>query len=152
MIVKRQASNEDEEGCFSFPGVYTKVRRQEDPGQGSTWRAGDRPGGRRPAQPSDPARADHLDGKLFIDYAGPIAKAKIGAKLRDFEAKFRQAQNSGAYPGDDTLIRRLDGLTIPSLALAQLEEVPIIRRRRPCPRVNPRWGDRGRPPGRNLPH
>ena len=128
VIVKRHSSIEDEEGCLSFPGVYTDVRRARK----IRVRGFDLQGQEIDLEAEDLlSRAiqhelDHVDGKLFIDYAGPIAKATIGAKLRDFETKFRQAQTSGAYPGDGDLIRRLDGLTTPSLALAQLEEVPVV--------------------------
>ena len=44
--------------------------------------------------------ADHLDGKLFIDYLGPLARHALKAKLQDFENQFRQAQASGEYPPD----------------------------------------------------
>ena len=128
VIVKRHSSIEDEEGCLSFPGVYTKVRRAKK----IRVRGFDLQGQEIDLEAEDLlSRAiqhelDHLDGKLFIDFAGPIAKATLSVKLREFETKFRQAQNSGAYPKDDALIRRLDAMTIPSLAEAQQEEVPIV--------------------------
>lgn len=128
VIVKRHSSIEDEEGCLSFPGVYTKVRRAKK----IRVRGFDLQGREIDLEAEDLlSRAiqhelDHLDGKLYIDFAGPIAKAAFSAKLRDFETKFRQAQNSGAYPKDDDLIRRLAAMTTPSLAVAQQEEVPVV--------------------------
>ena len=56
-IVKRHSSIEDEEGCLSLPGLYSKVRRAaqdqgaglQPPGRAVRMR------GRRPAQPRHPA-------------------------------------------------------------------------------------------------
>jgi peptide deformylase len=142
VIVKRHSSIEDEEGCLSFPGVYFNVRRARK----IRVKGFDLQGQEIDLEAEDLlSRAiqhelDHLDGKLFIDYAGPIAKATHSGKLRDFETKFRQAQTSGAYPRDDDLIRRLDGLTTPALALAQLEEVPVVAPPAPVPAGEPAVG------------
>ena len=74
-IVKRHSSIEDEEGCLSLPGLYSKVRRAEDQG------AGLQPLGELVEYEAEDlfSRAvqhetDHLDGKLFIDYLGPLAR------------------------------------------------------------------------------
>ena len=88
-IVKRHSSIEDEEGCLSFPGLYAKVRR--------AGRSRSRPSTSRASSSSIEAddllsraiqhETDHLDGKLFIDYLGPLARHSIEAKLREFEAE-----------------------------------------------------------------
>ena len=60
--------------------------------------------------------ADHLDGKLFIDYLGPLARHALKPKLQDLENQFRQAQASGEYPQDDEIVKQLDNImTLPSL-------------------------------------
>ena len=128
VIVKRHSSEEDEEGCLSFPGLYTNVRRAKKvrvkafnlQGEEVDIEADELFG--RAIQ----HETDHLEGKLFIDYAGPITRATAFGKLKDFESRFRQAQASGSYPDDGALVRRLNGLTTPSLALAQPEEVPDV--------------------------
>jgi peptide deformylase len=128
VIVKRHSSIEDEEGCLSFPGLYTKVRRAKR----IRVRGFNLEGLEIDMEAEDlPSRAiqhelDHVDGKLYIDYAGPLARMSFSGKLRDFETRFRQAQTSGAYPCDEDLVRRLDAMPSAILSLAQLEEVPIV--------------------------
>ena len=53
---------------------------------------------------------DHLDGKLFIDYLGPIAKTTANTKVKEIEAGYRKAQAEGIYPADDEIRRQLDEL------------------------------------------
>ena len=57
-IVKRHSSIEDEEGCLSFPGLYSKVRRARKIKVQAFDLDGqrDRARGRGPPQPGDPAR------------------------------------------------------------------------------------------------
>lgn len=128
VIVKRHSTVEDEEGCLSFPGLYTRVRRAKRirvkafglDGQEIDLEATELLG--RAIQ----HELDHLDGKLFIDHAEPSARTGFATRLRDFETHFRRAQTSGAYPDDETLIRRLDAMAVPSLSMAQPEEVPVL--------------------------
>ena len=35
---------------------------------------------------------DHLDGKLFIDYLGPLTRASLGKQVRQFEKNYADAQ------------------------------------------------------------
>ena len=64
--------------------------------------------------------ADHLDGKLFIDYLGSLARHSIKDKLREFETQYQQAQSSGEYPQDAEIVRQLDAMTgMPSVPLAE---------------------------------
>jgi peptide deformylase len=142
VIVKRHSTVEDEEGCLSFPGLYTNVRRARKirvrafnlRGEEIDLEAEELLG--RAIQ----HELDHLDGKLFIDYADPSAAPTIQKTLRQFETIFRQAQTSGAYPEDADLVRRLDGMTSPSLAVAQLEEPPIVAPRPPVTATEPAAG------------
>ncbi|MCA1684665.1 MAG: hypothetical protein LC745_01515, partial [Planctomycetia bacterium] len=55
---------------------------------------------------------------------GPLSRHAVSGKLKEFEASFRQAQAAGEYPGVDELIRRLDALATPSIALAQPDPMP----------------------------
>jgi peptide deformylase len=128
VIVKRHSSVEDEEGCLSFPGVYAKVRRAKK----IRVKAYDLSGQEVDLEAEDllsravQHETDHLDGKLFIDYLGPISRNAVAGKLKDFEAKFREAQTRGQYPDDPALVRRLDAIAAPDLALAQPEPVPVV--------------------------
>ena len=110
-IVKRHSSVEAEEGCLSFPGLYAKVQRPGRSRSGpSTWTGTRRDRGRGPAGRAIQHETDHLSGRLFIDYLGPLARNSAKAKLQEFETKFRQAQAAGEYPGDDEIVRQLDAL------------------------------------------
>jgi peptide deformylase len=111
-IVKRHSSNEDEEGCLSFPGIYAKVRRARK----IKVRAFDLDGNLVELEADDlQGRAiqhetDHLSGRLFIDLLGPLARSSAAAKLRELETRFRQAQAGGEYPGDEEIVRQLDAI------------------------------------------
>jgi peptide deformylase len=120
-IVKRHSSVEDEEGCLSFPGLYSKVRRARK----IRVKAYDLLGQEIDLETEDllsraiQHETDHLDGKLFIDYLGPLARHGASAKLKDFEIKYRQAQLAGEFPDDAESVRLLDALTSPSIVQAQ---------------------------------
>ncbi len=115
-IVKRHSSIEDEEGCLSLPGMYAKVRRARK----IRVRAYDLEGNLVEHEADELlSRAiqhenDHLAGKLFIDYLGPLVKHSLGEKLRTFEQDYRKAQETGAIPADADLIKRLDTMPRPA--------------------------------------
>jgi peptide deformylase len=119
-IVKRHSSIEDEEGCLSLPGLYSMVRRarkikvQAFNLQGELFECDAEELFSRAIQ----HEADHLDGKLFIDYLGPLARHALKAKLQEFENQFRQAQASGQYPQDPEIVSQLDAIAAPSLPLS----------------------------------
>ncbi len=104
-IVKRHSSLEDEEGCLSFPGLYSKVRRARK----IRVKAFDLQGEEIDLEAEEllgraiQHETDHLSGKLFIDYLGPISRHSASAKLKEFEAKYRQAQAAGEVPDDAEL-------------------------------------------------
>jgi len=112
-IVKRHSSIEDEEGCLSLPGLYEKVRRARR----IRVRCYDLEGNLVEHDADElfsravQHEADHLDGKLFIDYLDPQAMRSAEEKLREFELTYRQAQRRGEIPPDEDLVRRLDGMT-----------------------------------------
>ena len=112
-IVKRHSSIEDEEGCLSLPGLYEKVRRARR----IRVRCYDLEGNLVEHDADElfsravQHEADHLDGKLFIDYLDPQAMRSAEEKLREFELSYRQAQRRGEIPPDEDLVRRLDEMT-----------------------------------------
>ncbi len=112
-IVKRHSSIEDEEGCLSLPGLYSKVRRARK----IKVQAFNLDGELFETEAEDllsriiQHEADHLDGKLFIDYLGPLARHALKPKLQEFETQFRQVQAGGEYPQDDEIVRQLHEMT-----------------------------------------
>ncbi|WP_165219155.1 peptide deformylase [Aquisphaera insulae] len=117
-IIKRHSSIEDEEGCLSLPGIHGDVRRARKiklqaydlRGELVTHDAEDLFS--RAAQ----HEIDHLDGKLFIDHLSLLAKHGIKDKLREFEARYLQAQSVGEIPGDAEIGKILDAMERPSSA------------------------------------
>jgi peptide deformylase len=109
VIVERRGSVEGEEGCLSFPGFYQKVRRAK------TMRAQayNLKGELVEVSASDlEARVwqhevDHLDGRLFIDKIGPIARMTSRAEIRKFEKEFKRLQERGEIPADAEIERQL---------------------------------------------
>jgi peptide deformylase len=96
-IVERRGTVDDEEGCLSFPGLYQKIRRAKT----VKIRAYDLKGQPVEKTVNDlEARAwqheiDHLNGILFIDKMGPLAKLTSRTAVKNFERTFRQAQERG---------------------------------------------------------
>src|SRR5438105_602949 len=102
VIVERRGSIDDEEGCLSFPGLYQKIRRAKT----IKIHAYNLKGQLVEKVMNDlEARAwqheiDHLNGVLFIDKMGAIAKLTSRTAVKNFERVFRQAQERGEIPPD----------------------------------------------------
>lgn len=113
VISEKKGSVEAEEGCLSFPELYQKVRRaksirvQAINGKG---------------EPVDlhlvdlEARivqheTDHLHGRLFIDYFGPLAKLDSRGRLAWFEREFKKAQEKKELPPTKEILRQLRALS-----------------------------------------
>lgn len=116
-IVKRHSATEDEEGCLSLPGLYSKVRRAKR----IRVRAYDLNGNLVEQDIGDlfsravQHETDHLDGRLFIDYLEPLALRSAEEKIREFERTYLQGQREGTIPPDEELRRRLAEMTGPPL-------------------------------------
>jgi peptide deformylase len=111
-IVEKKGVQEDEEGCLSFPGLYQNVRRAKT----VKIQAYDLKGQLVEKTVHDlEARAwqheiDHLNGVLFIDMMGPLAKLAARSSVKNFEKEFRLAQQKGEIPPDLELERFLAAL------------------------------------------
>ncbi len=98
-IVERKGFMEDEEGCLSFPGLYQKIRRSKT----IKIQAYDLKGNLVERTVEDlEARAwqheiDHLNGVLFIDMMGPIAKLASRSSVKNFERLFRGRKKRAKY-------------------------------------------------------
>lgn len=112
LIEKKGGMIDASEGCLSFPDLYQKVRRAKT----VVVRAYDLNGQRYEMTASDlPARLwqheiDHLDGILYIDKMGPLGKIAARGMLKDFEQKYRRAQEKGEIPTDADIERILQEL------------------------------------------
>jgi peptide deformylase len=111
-IVERKGFMEDEEGCLSFPGLYQKIRRSKT----IKVRAYNLRGELVEKIVSDlESRAwqheiDHLNGVLFIDMMGPIARLASRGAVKTFERDFRRMQEKGELPADLELEKVLAAL------------------------------------------
>jgi peptide deformylase len=108
VIVDRKGVMDGEEGCLSFPGLFQKVRRAKT----IKIHAYDLKGKMVEKVVSDlESRAwqheiDHLNGVLFIDKMGILAKLASRGSLRSFEYDFKKAQERGEIP-PETDIQKL---------------------------------------------
>ncbi len=112
VIVERKGSIDDEEGCLSFPGLYQKVRRAKSVKIQAYNLKGELV--ERVATDLE-ARAwqhelDHLNGVLFIDKMGVIARLAARSTVKNFESDFRRAQQRGEIPPDAEIEKLLAAL------------------------------------------
>jgi peptide deformylase len=111
-ILKRKGTEEGEEGCLSFPGLYGPVKRAAQimvdafdlQGNGFEYSLDEL------AARAVQHETDHLDGILFIDRMSDAVRREHDGVIADFEAQFRRKQHEGAIPSDDALKRELQQL------------------------------------------
>ncbi len=104
-IINRRGSQEHEEGCLSFPKLYSPVRRAEEivveafdlEGRGFELTVDDL------ASRAIQHEIDHLDGVLFIDRMSDAARRELAPVIGDFEAQYRRQQQLGLMPSDEQL-------------------------------------------------
>src|SRR6516164_1993688 len=100
VILERKGTIEGEEGCLSFPGLFQKIRRAKT----VSVQAYNLRGEVIEKTVSDlEARlwqheVDHLDGILFIDKMGTIARLASRGALREFEQEYQRGQEKGEIP------------------------------------------------------
>lgn len=111
VIVERKGSVEGEEGCLSFPGLFQKVRRARSIKVHAYNLQGE-------AVEIDAVELvsrvlqheiDHLQGVLFIDKMGSLAKLASRGALKEFERNYRKAQERGEIPSDGDITKSLEG-------------------------------------------
>lgn len=111
-IVKRNGSEDAEEGCLSLPEIYGPVTRAEK----IVVEAFDLTGQEFAMELSGlPARVvqhenDHLDGVMFPDRITAEDLANIQPLLDDLDAQMKHGQETGAIPNDDELKATLQKL------------------------------------------
>jgi peptide deformylase len=109
VLIEKKGSQEGEEGCLSFPGLYQKVRRAKT----VKVRAYNLNGDLFEMDAAElPARLwqheiDHLHGELFIDKMGPLGKLSSRSALKEFEREYKRAQKKGEIAPDAELLKLL---------------------------------------------
>ncbi len=112
VIVRRNGSEDSEEGCLSLPEVFGPVTRA----QRVVVDAFDISGQPFQVELSGlPARivqheSDHLDGVLFTDRVTEDVVQKLQPLLDDLSLQFQHQQATGAIPDDDRLKAALQQL------------------------------------------
>jgi peptide deformylase len=112
VILERKGSIEGEEGCLSFPELFQKIRRAKTVRVQAYNLKGeiiDRVCNELEARVWQ-HEIDHLDGILFIDKMGPIARLSSRSSLRKFEHDFKKAQERGEIPPEAEIKRTLEAL------------------------------------------
>jgi peptide deformylase len=113
-IIERKGIMDGEEGCLSFPTLYQNVRRAKS----IKVRAYNLKGELVERVVTDlESRAwqheiDHLNGVLFIDMMGPLARLAARSSVKNFEKVFREAQKKGEIPPDieiEKLLAAMEG-------------------------------------------
>jgi peptide deformylase len=105
VILEHKGSVEGEEGCLSFPGLYRKVRRAKT----VKVRAYDLRGEPFETIASElkgrvlQHEIDHLQGILFIDKIGAVAKLSVRGPIQEFEREYKKAQERGEIPPDQEI-------------------------------------------------
>ena len=92
-ITALEGAQEGEEGCLSFPEIYSKIKRADL----ATIRALDLDGnafeetGQGLAARIFQHETEHLDGRLLVDRMGVVAKLANRRALKELEEKFASA-------------------------------------------------------------
>jgi peptide deformylase len=102
VIVEQKGTLKDREGCLSFPGLYQDIRRFKTvkvqgytlDGKGFEMTCSDLPA--RIWQ----HEIDHLNGVLFVDKMGAIARMSSRKDLDVFTATFEKRKRKGEIPAD----------------------------------------------------
>ncbi len=100
LIVDAKGAVKDREGCLSFPNLFQDIRRMKT----VTVRYYDLAGKQVEMVCSDlPARIwqheiDHLNGVLFIDKMGPLARLGSRKDLEQLIDEFEEAKRKGQIP------------------------------------------------------
>jgi len=87
VILSMEGTQEEEEGCLSIPGLYSKLRRaarvriEALDEEGKRWEAT----GEGLLARAFQHETDHLDGKLFIDHLNLAQRLKVAGILKDLK-------------------------------------------------------------------
>lgn len=100
VILDQKGSFSDREGCLSFPGLYQNIRRYKTVRvqaynlKGESFEMTCSELDARIWQ----HEIDHLNGTLFIDKMGPLARMGSKKDLETFIAEYEEAKKKGTIP------------------------------------------------------
>lgn len=102
VVVEAKGAFKDREGCLSFPGLYQDIRRAKTVTVQFYTLAGE---AKQMTCSELPARIwqheiDHVNGILFIDKMGPLARMGSKKAIEDFLADFEAKKKKGDLPPD----------------------------------------------------
>jgi len=109
VVLDKKGSQEGDEGCLSFPGLFQKVRRAKT----VRVQAYDLNGNALEITANNLGarlwlhEIDHLHGVLYIDKFSDVAKLAARDQLRTFEYDYRKAQEKGEIPPDEEVEKEL---------------------------------------------
>lgn len=112
VIDEKRGTQDESEGCLSFPGLYQKVRRAKY----VKVRYFTLDGTQEEVEATDfvsrifQHETDHLSGVLFIDKLGPIGRMSARPTLARMEAEYREAQARGEMPSDADALKRIEDI------------------------------------------
>lgn len=110
VIHEKRGSQDESEGCLSFPGLYHKVRRAKTVKVRYFTLAGTQ----EEIEATDfvsrifQHETDHLSGILFIDKLGTIGRMSARPTLARMESEFHEAQTKGEIPSNADLLKRME--------------------------------------------
>jgi peptide deformylase len=109
VIVDRKGSVEGEEGCLSFPELFQKVRRAKTISYQHYNLKGELCEGTAVDLEARvwQHEVDHLNGELFIDKMGTIAKMSSRGAIKRFEYEYKKLQDRGDIPPNAELEKLL---------------------------------------------
>jgi peptide deformylase len=102
VVLESKGMIKDREGCLSFPGLYQDIRRAKT----VTVQYYTLKGEMKQEVASDLAariwqhEIDHINGALFIDKMGPMARMGSRKMIEEFIEDFHKAQKKGDLPPD----------------------------------------------------
>lgn len=109
VLSKPKGNDESQEGCLSFPELYGPVTRPKQISVQAYNLRGEEVRGTLNGLLARVVQHeyDHLDGVLFIDRMSPTARADAQPMLVEFELGFRTLRQTGAFPDDAAIAKRL---------------------------------------------
>ncbi len=109
VLTKGKGNEEGREGCLSIPGVYGEVPRKT-----SLWVEAYDLAGNAINQEVRGMEArviqhetDHLDGVMFFDRLGPVAKSAIDGAIQEFVIDYQSRQETGDTPSEAAVAAHL---------------------------------------------